>query len=231
MHQFFVARAPAQRAVITGEQARQIATVLRLEPGERITLVADRTAHEVVLESVAPAEVAGRVVKRRALATELRFDLTLGLPLLKGDRSEEVVEAVSQLGVRRIVPFVASRSVVKELSPAKLERWQRIAREAAETAHRAIVPEMEPLVAWDALFERLSGTIIVCWEAEEHASLVEAATGNDISLVIGPEGGLTLEEIGVAREHRAAVVSLGLRTLRAETAAIAAVAVLASRRE
>ena len=231
MHQFFVDVAPAQRAVITGEQARQIATVLRLEPGERITLVADRTAHEVVLESISATEVTGRVIKRRQLATELRFDLTLGLPLLKGDRSEEVVEAVSQLGVRRIVPFVSSRSVVKELSPAKLERWQRIAREAAETAHRAIVPEIEVLATWEELLDRLTGRIVVCWEAEEHASLVEAAAGDDISLVIGPEGGLSLEEIGVAREHHAVIVSLGLRTLRAETAAIAAVAVLASRRE
>ncbi len=231
MHQFFVDDAPAQRAVITGEQARQIATVLRLEPGERITLVADRTAYEVVLESVTAAEVTGRVVKRRQLATELRFDLTLGLPLLKGDRGEEVVEAVSQLGVRRVVPFISSRSVVRELSPAKLERWQRIAREAAETAHRAIVPVIESLATWEDLFDRLTGRIVVCWEAEEHASLVEAAAGDDISLVIGPEGGLSLEEIGVAREHHAVIVSLGLRTLRAETAAIAAVAVLASRRE
>jgi len=231
MHQFFVDTAPAMRAVITGEQARQIATVLRLEPGERITLVADRTAHEVVLESISATEVTGRVIKRRQLATELRFDLTLGLPLLKGDRSEEVVEAVSQLGVRRIVPFTSSRSVVRELSAAKLERWQRIAREAAETAHRAIVPEIEALATWEELFGRLPGRIVVCWEAEEHASLVEAAAGDDLSLVIGPEGGLSLEEIGIAREHRAAIVSLGLRTLRAETAAIAAVAVLASRRE
>lgn len=231
MHQFFVDVAPAQRAVITGEQARQIATVLRLEPGERITLVADRTAHEVVLESVTATEATGRVIKRRQLATELRFDLTLGLPLLKGDRSEEIVEAVSQLGVRRVVPFVSSRSVAKELSPAKLERWQRIAREAAETAHRAIVPEIEALATWEELLGRLTGRIVVCWEAEEHASLVEAAAGDDISLVIGPEGGLSLEEIGVAREHHAVIVSLGLRTLRAETAAIAAVAVLASRRE
>jgi len=129
------------------------------------------------------------------------------------------------------VPFTSSRSVARELSGAKLERWQRIAREAAETAHRAIVPEIEALAAWEQLFDRLTGRVVVCWEAEEHASLVEAAAGDDISLVIGPEGGLSLEEIGVAREHHAVIVSLGLRTLRAETAAIAAVAVLASRRE
>ena len=231
MHHFFVDTAPSTRAVIAGEQARQIATVLHLEPGERITLVADRTAHEVVLESVTATEVTGRVIKRRQLATELRFDLTLGLPLLKGDRSEEIVEAVSQLGVRRIVPFISSRSVARELSAAKLERLRRIAREAAETAHRAIVPEIDALVTWDELFDRLTGRIVVCWEAEEHASLVEAASGDDISLVIGPEGGLSIEEIGVARERHAVIVSLGLRTLRAETAAIAAVAVLASRRE
>jgi len=230
MHHFFVDTAPSTRAVIGGEQARQIATVLRLQPGERIVLVADRTAHEVVLEAVAAAEVTGRVIKRRPLETELRFSLTLALPLLKGDRSEEVVEAVSQLGASRIVPFTSSRSVVRELSPAKLERWQRIAREAAETAHRAVVPQIDAVTVWDELFDRLTGRVIVCWEAEDHASLVEAASGDDISLVIGPEGGLTLEEIGVAREHHAAIVSLGLRTLRAETAAIAAVAVLAARR-
>lgn len=231
MHHFFVDTAPSTRAVVGGEQARQIATVLRLQPGERIVLVADRTAHEVVLESVAAAEVTGRVIKRRPLATELRFSLTLALPLLKGDRSEEVVEAVSQLGVSRIVPFTSSRSVARDLSQAKLERWQRIAREAAETAHRAVVPAIDAVTTWDELFDHLTGRVIVCWEAEDNASLVEAASGDDISLVVGPEGGLTLEEIGVAREHHAAIVSLGLRTLRAETAAIAAVAVLAARRE
>lgn len=230
MHHFFVDTVSSPRAVVGGEQARQIATVLRLQPGERIVLVADRTAHEVVLESITAAEVTGRVIKRRPLATELRFRLTLALPLLKGDRSEEVVEAVSQLGVSRIVPFTSSRSVAMDLSPTKLERWQRIAREAAETAHRAVVPKIDAVTTWDELFERLTGRVIVCWEAEDHASLVEAASGDDISLVIGPEGGLTLEEIGVAREHHAAIVSLGLRTLRAETAAIAAVAVLAARR-
>src|SRR5438477_2747714 len=111
MHRFFVDVAPAERAFLTGEQAREIATVLRLQPGERIVLVADLVEHEVELQAVAPAQVTGRVVARRPVATELPFRLTLAVPVLKGDRSEEVIEAASQLGVSRFVPFVSERSV------------------------------------------------------------------------------------------------------------------------
>jgi 16S rRNA (uracil1498-N3)-methyltransferase len=231
MHRFFVDKAPAERAFLTGEQARQIATVLRLQPGEHIALVADLVEHEVELQAVAPAQVTGKVIARRPVATELPFRLTFAIPLLKGDRSEEVVEAASQLGVSRFVPFTSSRSVVRELSAAKRERWQKIAREAAETAHRGVVPRIDELVSWGALFVRLDGRIVVCWEEASGPSLLESSREGDVSLVVGPEGGLSNEEIETARSHEAAIVSLGRRLLRAETAAIAAVATLAAGRD
>ena len=116
MHRFFVDTAPAERAFLTGEQARHIATVLRLRPGEHIVLVVDLVDHEVELQAVAPAQVTGRVVARRPVGTELPFRLTLAVPLLKGDRSEAVIESASQLGVSRFVPFTSARSVARELS-------------------------------------------------------------------------------------------------------------------
>jgi 16S rRNA (uracil1498-N3)-methyltransferase len=226
MHRFFVASAPAERAFLTGEQARQIATVLRLQPGEHVILVADLIDHEVELQAVAPAQVTGKVVGRRPVATELPFHLTLAVPVLKGDRSEEVIEATSQLGVSRFVPFTSARSVVRELSSVKRERWQKIAHEAAETAHRGAVPRVDDLVPWGALFVRLDGRIIVCWEEASGPRLLQASRDGDVSLVVGPEGGLSGEEVEAARSHDAAIVSLGSRILRAETAAIAAVAML-----
>jgi 16S rRNA (uracil1498-N3)-methyltransferase len=231
VHRFFVDTAPAERAVLSGEQARQIATVLRLQPGERVILVADLVDHEVELQAVAPARVTGKVVARRPVSTELSFRLTLAVPVLKGDRSEEVIEAASQLGVSRFVPFTSSRSVARELSAAKRERWQKIAHEAAETAHRGLVPRVDELVGWGALFVRLDGQRVVCWEEARGPHLLDAARGDDVSLVVGPEGGLTAEEIEIARRHDAAIASLGTRILRAETAGIAAVAMLVGARD
>jgi 16S rRNA (uracil1498-N3)-methyltransferase len=230
MHRFFVDTAPAERAFLTGEQARQIATVLRLKPGERIVLVADLVDHEVELQAVAPAQVTGKVVARRPVATELPFRLTLAVPVLKGDRSEEIIEATSQLGVSRFVPFTSERSVVRELSSAKRDRWQKIAREAAETAHRGAIPRVDELVPWGALFVHLDGRIVVCWEEATGPRLAEASRTGDVTLVTGPEGGLSAEEIAAARSHDAAIASLGTRILRAETASIAAVAMLVGAR-
>ena len=231
MHRFFVDARPAERAFLTGEQARQIATVLRLQPGEHIILIAQLVEHEIELQAVAPAQVTGKVVARRPVATELAFHLTLALPVLKGDRSEEVIEAASQLGVSRFVPFTSARSVVREPSAAKRERWSKIAREAAETAHRGAVPRIEEPVGWGALFARLDGRIVVCWEEATGPHLLDASKEGDVSLVVGPEGGLTADEIDTARHHDAAIASLGRRILRAETAAIAAVAMLVGARD
>src|SRR4029079_10482238 len=105
----------------------------------------------------------------------LPFRLTLAVPVLKADRSEEIVEATRQLGVARLVPFASTRSVVRLLSPAKHERWQKIAREAAETAHRGAIPRVDELVPWGALFVRLDGRIVVCWEEATGPRLAEAA--------------------------------------------------------
>lgn len=229
LHRFFVTKdaLSADRATLHGDQARQIATVLRLVPGARVVLLEGGDEMEARLERVTANEVAATVLSRRPAAAEPRMRLTLALPLLRGDRSEEIVEAVTQLGVARIVPFTSERSVARDLSPAKRERWERIARESAETARRGRVPEVAPLAAWPDLARALEPPVLVAWEEERDATLVRAlARSAALSLVIGPEGGLSHEEVALAREGGARTVSLGVRNLRSETAAIAAVALV-----
>ena len=223
-HRFFVDEEIAEHPVLRGPQAHQIANVLRLRANEVITLVRDGIEAKVQLREVTGEGVRGRVIGRCPAETEPPFRLTLALPLLKGDHDEEVVEAVTQLGVHTIVPFVSARSVARSLTSAKRERWRRIARESAETARRGRVPVIAEPRDWRALFDVLDPGALVAWEAEPLVSLRDVVARGDASLVIGPEGGLESDEIAFAREKGARTVSLGPRNLRSETAAIAAVA-------
>lgn len=224
-HRFFVDEDVTEEVVLRGEQAHQIANVLRLKPGEAITVVRNNVESMIVLETVAAAEVRGRCVSKRAVDVEPRVRLTLALPILRGDRTEEVIEAVTQLGVSRIVPFVSSRSVVRSLPDAKRERWTRVAREASETARRGRIPSIEETREWANLFDVLDAPVLVAWESEVLVNLHDAVPkAAQLSLVIGPEGGLSMEEVAMAREREAVTVSLGPRNLRSETAAIAGVA-------
>ncbi len=233
MHRFFVApeMLRADRVTLTGQQARQIATVLRLRVGDEIVLVAEGAEAIVSLEAVRPTSVSAVVRERGFTSAEPTVALTLALPVLRGDRDEEVVEAVTQLGASRIVPFTSARSVVRSLGEAKRTRWERIAREAAETARRGRVPTIEPVRAWTDLFAILPAPVFVAWEGERGVRFRDALpqTTRAISLVIGPEGGIADDEIAVARERGATTVSLGGRNLRSETAAIAAVALVMDR--
>ena len=229
MQRFIVRSSMLQQDAVTldGSHARQIAVVLRMQPGDQVILVAGGEEAIATLEAVTPERVVARVSERAVSTREPRVALTLALPLLRGDRSEEVVEAVTQLGVAKVLPYVSSRSVVRALGDAKRERWERIARESAETARRGNAPPIGTLRTWDELFEVLPKPIVVAWEGERDQRLRDALPKDveELSLVIGPEGGLDDAEIAVARSHEAIVVSLGQRNLRAETAAIAAVAI------
>jgi 16S rRNA (uracil1498-N3)-methyltransferase len=224
-HRFFVEEDVAEEVVLHGEQAHQIANVLRLGVGDQITLVRNGVEALVVLQSVDTSDVRARCISKRSVDAEPRALLTLGLPILRGDRTEEVIEAVTQLGVSRIVPFVSARSVVRSLAATKRERWTRVAREAAETARRGQIPTIDETRGWDQLLGVLDVPVLVAWESEVLVNLRDAVPQTKrLSLVIGPEGGLSMEEIALARAHDAVTVSLGRRNLRSETAAVAAVA-------
>src|SRR5204862_3648759 len=137
---------------------------LRLKAGEQITLVRNDVESRVVIETVDANQVRGRCISKRAVDAEPRVRLTLALPILRGDRTEEVIEAVTQLGVSRIVPFVSSRSIVRSLTDAKRQRWARVAREAAETARRGRIPTIDEVREWDRLFDALDSPVLVAWE-------------------------------------------------------------------
>ncbi len=153
--------------------------------------------------------------------------ITLALALLKGDKLSEVVRRGTELGVARFVTFVARRGEVPAVSPAKLARWRRVAEEAAKQSGRSLVPEIVDAVPLDRL--ELGAPLIVAQPgaASTLAAALAAVAGEggapprELTLLTGPEGGLSDEEAGALEERGAALVRLGPRILRAETAPIA----------
>lgn len=239
MHRFFVPpdTIAGGEVRLGGDLAHQIVRVLRLKRGEIVVLLnARREEYDVELLEVGAEQVTGRVVGRREASREPLVHLTLAQSLLKGDHFEEVVEAATQLGVSVIRPFVSERCVVREVSAPKAQRYLRVATEAAETAHRTVIPEIKEVVAWADLCRGADDAhgFVLPWEGEKvralHQALHEiriAHAGVEsprIVVAVGPEGGLSHEEALLAEEHGGRVVTLGPRVLRSEVAAVAAVA-------
>ena len=238
MHRFFVPpdSISGDEVRLGGQLAHQIVRVLRLRRGEKVVLLnSRREEYDVELLEVGTEQVTGRVVARREASREPLVHLTLALALLKGDHFEEVLEAATQLGVAAVWPFVSERCVVREASANKAERWRRVATEAAETARRTVVPELGEVVAFADVCRAADSVagFVVPWESERRRPLhvvlrdIRIASVDQESprllVAIGPEGGLSHEEVLLAEEHGGRAVTLGPRVLRSEVAAVAAV--------
>jgi 16S rRNA (uracil1498-N3)-methyltransferase len=219
------------RGRLTPEARHYLADVLRLGPGAAVEVFDGAGGRypgrlEEGLETIAlgPREDA------RSRAPEI----ALLFALAKGEKVDLVVQKATELGAARIVPFAAVRSVVR-LEGAKGEerarRWRKIAAEAARQCGRADVPTVAaPLELEAALAGLPPGTVsFVFHPGGSPLSHAEAVGAQALAAVVGPEGGLTEEELAACRRARTIPVSLGPRVLRAETAAIVAVALLQAR--
>ncbi len=236
-HRFFVDQPFVLDATCSLDPiARQLATVLRLAPGQTIIAInGDGREVLVELQSVTSRSATGRVVDQRPCAGDPARDLILFQCSLKQDKFEWVLQKGTELGVTRFVPVVSERSVVRPAAALqkKYERWQAVIREAVEQCGRSRLPLLAPPIEWPALVLPQGCHGFVAWEAADGAPDLAAAvaalplagdmTRPCIALLIGPEGGLTAEEVASATAGGWQVVSLGPRILRAETAALAAV--------
>ncbi len=232
-------------ATIEGAQAEHLARVLRAEPGMEADVVAGGRVFHAQVAAVA-LDGDTREVRFNLLA-ELEADpalpVTLVLSIYKFDHMEWAIEKATELGVRAIAPVVARRTE-KHLAQAaakRVERWRRIAHEAAQQARRADVPAIDdPTPLANRVRAESAVTRIVLAEQERtttlRAAILEAlaASGAEmpaIEIAIGPEGGWAPNEEALFDANGWRSVSLGPRILRAETAAIAALAVVASHLE
>lgn len=207
------------------EEFEYAKNVLRARPGDKLSLFdgKGRTASGVI-DSVSRKEIAVSVLEisdsQERTALEIHF-----LPaVLKGQKMDFVVQKATELGVCRIRPLITGRTQVGETR--KLDRWRKIALEAARQCGRSIVPEVEGPVPFGRYFTEEAGTGIIFWERGGGSlrGLPEGLRGaGRLEVAVGPEGGFSAEEVSLAARKGFYAASLGPRILRAETAAVLAI--------
>lgn len=222
---------------LSGDPARQLTAVLRLQPGDLI-IVLDNSGQEwqVRLTELHKTGVRGEIVSQRLCPAEPAVQLTLYQGTLKGQKFEWVLQKGTELGVSRFVPVICQRSVVREAAALanKQERWQRIIQEAAEQSGRGRLPRLEAALPFDQAVQHAASASLrlMPWEEAVAASLKTvwpATPPASVALLIGPEGGFTAAEAGLAGLAGFHLIRLGPRLLRAETAGLAAAAAIMDR--
>ncbi len=225
-------------ASIAGAQAEHLARVLRAEPGMEADVVAGGRVFPAQVAAVSPSEVRFNLVAE--VEADPALPVTLVISVYKFDRMEWAIEKATELGVASIVPAIARRTD-KHLAlaaPKRVERWRRIAHEAAQQARRSDVPEIHPPIPLIDRVRSSSAAVRIVLAEQERTTTLRAVLEASIAaaqnempvfeLAIGPEGGWAPEEEALFDANAWRAVSLGPRILRAETAAITALAVIAS---
>jgi len=225
-------------ATLAGEQAAHLVRVLRAHTGMEADVVAGGRVFHAEVAAISPAEVRFNLLAE--IVADPALPITLVMSVFKFDRMEWAIEKATELGVAGIAPVIARRTE-KHLAQAcakRAERWRRIAGEAAQQSRRSDVPAIHaPIALADLVRAASRATRIVLAEQERsttlRAALEQAAEAAQaempvLEIAIGPEGGWAPEEEALFDANGWRAVSLGPRILRAETAAMAALAVAAS---
>ncbi len=240
MRRFFVEpeNITGSTAVLSGSEARHIATVLRLATGTVITLFdGSGSYYEARLIKISPARAEAKIVAITPyIATPEDYSpvLHLGMGLLKGKKMDFIMQKGTELGISSLRPFRSQYCATPDPAAGKLSRWQKITLEACKQCNRPNPPDLFDVTDFNDLLlhagQEKHDLKLIFWEEEGQKDLQKTLTAPDatksVQILVGPEGGFSANEVADAVAAGYAPVSLGSRILRAETAAIAAVAIL-----
>jgi len=221
-HRFFIdADLTAGNTFALSHDEQHHARVLRVRDGEEVEVFNGRGA-----AFVAKYAAEGLQIVRSAPDREARVALHLAMAIINLDKFDIVLQKATELGVRSIIPLVTERVEIRaERYRGKADRWKKIVFEAVKQSGRSVIPIIEEPQEFEEVVNRDGSKIL--FDADENPAT--AQPGNQATLFIGPEGGWSERELQLAREHGCAFERLGIRRLRAETAAIVATALVAAR--
>jgi len=238
MHRFFISpqNIKANNVSIDPEEARHIEKVLRLTTGD-IVVCFDGSGREyqVRLEGRENGILTGQIIHTGLRESEPALKLYLAQGIAKGEKMDTIIQKSVEIGISAIYPLSCERSVVR-LSGDKAEKkmQQSIAREACKQCRRNLIPQVMPVMNFTSLLEDIGDKpAIMLYENEEHTSLkallqsrLREINGQEIFLLIGPEGGFSSQEVETASRQGIYTASLGPRILRTETAGLVAASII-----
>jgi len=235
MPQFFITSSniTGDRCIIDGDDFFHLTRVRRVRQGDEIRLrTADGAALEGRIIHIGDHSMTLEIIDKKA-EESISLNLTLCAALLKGKKFDTVIQKSVETGVSRIIPVKSERTIpdIEDKEPRKLERWNRIAVEAAKQCLRSTIPVVEGVRNFNALLkEETAGLKILAHPGKESRGLREflreAGTFSHSALLVGPEGGFSPHELELARGHGWNDVNFGLPQLRAETASMVLPAIL-----
>ena len=223
--------------LLSGDEGRHAAVVRRIRPGEPI-MIGDgrgRGVRGLVVE-IGPSGLIVEVADHIEAPEEPRL-LVAAQALAKGDRSELAVEMMTEMGISEIIPWQASRSIVRwseERAARSLTRWRSTVREAAKQSRRLNVPRVSEPVTTRQLAQRVANAdlaLLLHGEADESIAEVDLPAAGTVLIIIGPEGGISADELGELTRAGARPVTISDGVLRTSTAGVVALAALKLRRE
>lgn len=215
--------------IISGEEVHHLINVRRCKIGSIINIF-DGTGKTYIarIDSVDNDEIKG-VIINESLAHQVSVKIKLYQSVPKGDRFDWIVEKAAELGVHTIIPIICERSVLKEISDNKIDRWRRVSNAACQQCKRADLMNIEKPVNFISVVDSLRPEEfnIIPWEAEETKSIenefIKRMPISNANIIIGPEGGFSINEIKIAQQNGVIPVTLGKRILRVETASLLSV--------
>ena len=235
MQKFFVEENQIEndKIVIIGEDVKHISSVLRMQKGEQILIGSKETLETYLTEikQIEKEKVVAKIIEKLDTQTEsnVEIDLYQGLP--KADKMELIIQKTTEIGISKVIPVDMVRCIVKldeKDAKKKIERWQKVAEGAAKQSKRSKIPEIKNKIKIKDLENIISqyDAFIVAYEEENEVTLkqelkkLREQEKYKIGILVGPEGGITKEEIEKLTSYNAKVVTLGKRILRTETAPI-----------
>ncbi len=217
------------KVAFTAEESRHMTRVLRLGRGDRVLVFDGRGREYLCRISSAGPLVEAEIIGELQAAVESRAQIELAQALIKGEKFDLVVQKATEASIAPIITDRADVKLPPERANARLERWRRIAREAAKQCRRASVPEVKPVATLQRLLENVEKPdlrLLFSEHGGESLRSLLAGRPARIGLLVGPEGGWSEREIRLAMAHGCRPATLGPRLLRAETAGIVAVALV-----
>lgn len=222
---FFDKISDDREIIITGDDHKHIAFSLRMRPGDELVVCAGGVDYTAKICEIGKDKTRAEIVAKAVNASEPSVDIMLFFGALKGDKNDYIVQKCTELGVKKLVPFISAYSSVREES-VKTDRLNKIALEAAKQSGRGCVPVVEQTAKLNDLYDYLTeyDFVVFPYEHEEQTSLsafLREKEGDRVAVIIGSEGGFSNAETERLRAVAGKSVTLGARILRADTACVA----------